>query len=285
MRETLGLIGIGLLGSALAERLLQAGFAVRGFDLDPARREILARLGGDVAESAPQVVVAADRILLSLPDSPCVIHLIAELTDHLRAGQTIIDTTTGNPTATAALGQQLGDSGVHYLDATVAGSSEQARQGDIVLTVGGTEDAVADCRDIFDALARRTFHVGPCGSGARMKLVTNLVLGLNRAVLAEGLAFASRQGLDLTAVLEVLREGAAYSTVMDTKGQKMISGDFAVQARLSQHLKDVRLILEQGEQCAARLPLSEVHRQLLEAAMAAGLGDADNSAIVQVFNL
>ena len=114
-----------------------------------------------------------------------------------------------------------------------------------------------------------------------MKLVTNLVLGLNRAALAEGLAFAESLGLDASRALTVLGESMAYSRVMDTKGAKMVQGNFTPQAKLSQHLKDVRLILEAAGGAGAELPLSQAHRLLLEAAEAAGLGELDNSAIIR----
>jgi 3-hydroxyisobutyrate dehydrogenase-like beta-hydroxyacid dehydrogenase len=110
-----------------------------------------------------------------------------------------------------------------------------------------------------------------------MKLVSNLVLGLNRAALAEALVYALGIGVDPASALEVLRGSMAYSRVMDVKGQKMLDEDFTVQARLSQHLKDVRLILASG----VTLPLSETHCQLLEQAEAMGLGEVDNSAIIK----
>ena len=108
-------------------------------------------------------------------------------------------------------------------------------------------------------------------------------IGLNRAALAEALALARRVGLDAALTLEILKAGAAYSYVMEAKGDKMVRGDFSAQARLAQHLKDVCLILAVGEQAGAKLPLSALHRRLLERAEAAGYGDADNSAILTVF--
>lgn len=115
-----------------------------------------------------------------------------------------------------------------------------------------------------------------------MKLVSNLVLGLNRVALAEGLVFAEAMGVKPAAALEVLIGSMAYSRAMDVKGRKMVEGDFAVQARLSQHLKDVRLILAGAAAAGLSLPLSETHRRLLEQAEAAGLGEMDNSAIIKV---
>ena len=116
-----------------------------------------------------------------------------------------------------------------------------------------------------------------------MKLVSNLVLGLNRAALAEGLVFAQAIGLDAEAALDVLMNTMAHSRIMDTKGRKMVEGDFRTQARLSQHLKDIRLILAAAAAAGQALPLSEVHSRLLEAAEAAGFGDADNSAVIRAF--
>jgi 3-hydroxyisobutyrate dehydrogenase-like beta-hydroxyacid dehydrogenase len=114
-----------------------------------------------------------------------------------------------------------------------------------------------------------------------MKLVSNLVLGLNRAALAEGLAFAEALGLAAAAALRVLRASAAYSRIMDAKGEKMVSGDFSPQARLSQHLKDVRLIRAAGAERGMDLPLSAAHEAILERAEALGLGDLDNSALIE----
>ena len=117
-----------------------------------------------------------------------------------------------------------------------------------------------------------------------MKLVFNMVLGLNRAVLGEALAFSERLGLPGTDVLEILKDGAAYSRVMDTKGGKMISGVFVPpEARLSQHLKDVRLMLAESEALGAATPLTRLHEELLSVAEELGLGTADNSAVIEVF--
>src|SRR5262249_21137397 len=142
------------------------------------------------------------------------------------AGKVVIDTTTGDPERTADLGRRLAVAGTAYLDATLAGSSTQVLAGAVVVMAGGEADTFGKAEPLFRLFARRWFHLGPWGSGARMKLVVNLVLGLNRAVLAEGLAFARHCGLDASRALEVLADDPAYSRVMDTKGRKMIDADF-----------------------------------------------------------
>ncbi|MEK7408035.1 MAG: NAD(P)-dependent oxidoreductase [Acidobacteriota bacterium] len=281
--EQVGLIGAGLLGSALAERFLAAGFGVVGFDIDAARRDGLKAAGGDVAESAVAVAAACGRVVLSLPDSGVVAKVLEEIEPHLRPDSLVIDTTTGEPEEMAGFAARLGRRGVAYLDATVGGSSKQVRAGDAIVIAGGPPETFARAGDLFSCFARRAFHAGPCGHGARMKLALNLVLGLNRAVLAEGLAFAKACGLKPELALEIMKAGPAYSRVMDTKGAKMLSGEFSAEARLSQHLKDVRLILAAGERCGARLPLSALHRRLLERVEEAGFGGADNSAIIKAF--
>jgi 3-hydroxyisobutyrate dehydrogenase-like beta-hydroxyacid dehydrogenase len=282
--ETVGLIGLGLLGSALAERLLASGFDVLGFDTSAERCREFQKLGGSLAASAGEVAGRANRLLLSLPTSEIASQVVAEILPQLPSGAIVVDTTTGEPEQMIALAESLSRAGVNYLDATVGGSSQQARERDVIAIVGGEATTVDACRDLLETFARDTFHVGPVGSGARMKLVVNLVLGLNRAVLAEGLSFARASGFDPNDALQILAAGPAYSRAMDMKGRKMLDEEFAPQARLSQHLKDVRLILAAGTSSGAKLPLSEVHRKLLETAESAGYGDADNSAVIKAYD-
>lgn len=283
--QRVGLIGVGLVGTALSQRLLAAGYEVIGFDTAAAQLDNLRRLGGEAAGSAAEVAARSRRVILSLPTSEIGGEVIDEIAPHLAPGAIVIDTTTGEPDQIAGFGARMAALGILYTDATIGGSSRQVLAGDSILICGGERETFVACRDLFEVCARNAFHVGPCGAGARMKLVLNLVLGLNRAVLAEGLTYAKAVGIDTAAALEILKAGPAYSRVMDTKGRKMITGDFTAEARLSQHLKDVRLILASGANCGAWLPLSALHRELLEKAEAAGFGAADNSAVIKAFKM
>lgn len=264
----IGIIGMGLMGGALMKMLNAAGFRVRGWDRD-ASRCVNARTAADVFDHC-------DRAFLCLPNSDVSGAVLRDAA--LRAGQIIIDTGTGDPLETAALGAELAGRGVHYLDATISGSSAQVLRRDVLVMAGGDAEVFDRCRDLFGAFARESARVGPAGSGARMKLVTNLVLGLNRAALAEGLAFAGQLGLDPAQTLDIMRRSMAYSRIMDTKGEKMVAHDFTPQAKLAQHLKDVRLMLAATP---LHLPLSETHCRLLEKAVALGYGELDNSAIIR----
>jgi len=204
--------------------------------------------------------------------------------DALAPGKVVIDCATGDPGRMARLAGDLEARGVRYLDATIAGNSAETRRGEVLALVGGDGDTFARCRPFFESFAKQSFHLGPAGSGARMKLVFNLVLGLHRAVLGEALGFAERIGIRPEAALEILKAGTTYSYVMDNKGAKMLSRDFAVQAKLEQHLKDVELILKLGKETSAFLPLSAEHRTLLRRLVDGGDGALDNSAIVKAFD-
>jgi 3-hydroxyisobutyrate dehydrogenase-like beta-hydroxyacid dehydrogenase len=284
MTERIGLIGLGLVGMAIAERLLAEGYEVWGCDIDADRCEDAESLGVKVCESPADVGRRARRVMLSLPGSD-VVGEVAEgpggLVESEPLPRYVLDTTTGDPERTAALAQRLAEQGISFLDAPFSGSSEQVRAKEVVFMVGGDQAAFEVCRDIFEKLGGRTFYLGPSGSGSRAKLASNLVLGLNRLTLAEGLVFAKELGLEPEGFLELLKATPAYSAAMDAKGKKMVCGDFEPQARLRQHHKDVSIILRYAQKLRQELPLSKAHCEVLERAIAAGDGDLDNSAVIR----
>jgi 3-hydroxyisobutyrate dehydrogenase-like beta-hydroxyacid dehydrogenase len=283
-RETIGLVGIGLVGTALAENLIRAGFEVVGFARREASRANLVRLGGRVVSSARDVAQAAPRVILSLPDSDVVdevVHGPYGLLGAPSALRCIFDTTTGEPERTEGLAGRLRRRGIEFLDAPISGSSEQIRNRQGVILIGGERAAYESCLDLFRALAEKHYYLGKSGAGSRAKLASNLILGLNRLVLAEGLVFAERLGLDLEAFLAMLKTTPAYSCAMDAKGEKMLRGDFAPQSRIAQHKKDLRIMLEYAARLGQALPLATLHREILERAMARGEGDLDTSAVIR----
>lgn len=271
MREnSIGLIGVGLLGSAIADRLGSKGRAVFGYDIDETK---------SLAASPQEVFDRCDAVILSLPTSNIASDVIRAT--KLESHHTIIDTTTGQPEEMALLNAYVRSHDAHYAEATVAGSSKQMRAGVATIFLACETAALANVIPIVDLLSNQVFKFENVGSAARFKLVHNLVLGLNRAVLAEGLVFAESLGFDAARTLEILKQTPAFSGVMDTKGNKMVEQNYELQARLSQHLKDVRLILEQAKQSGLTLKLSDQHRELLERAEQLGFADADNSAVIE----
>jgi 3-hydroxyisobutyrate dehydrogenase-like beta-hydroxyacid dehydrogenase len=275
-RSPVGVIGLGLMGAAITERLLAGGYSVVVHNRTREKAEPLIERGAAWSDNPLET---CDRVIISLYTTGVVESMLEKMHRFLRPGKILLDTTTGDPQRMATLGASLAQRGVTYLEVPVSGSSEQTRRHMSTALAAGPPEAFAACEDLLQCIAAKTFYVGEWGDGVRMKLVTNLVLGLNRAVLAEGLAFARAVGLSPSRALEVLINSPAYSRTMDAKGPKMVTGDFTPQAKLSQHIKDVQLILEEAARGAKYLPLSQLHLALLEQAEADGLGELDNSAI------
>lgn len=286
-RKPVGLIGAGLMGTACAKRLLAAGFEVLGYDIDAKKLDGLVGLGARTAGSAAEVASACDRAVLAVFNTEQVEETIEGprglLASRTRGAApfTAICVSTCDPDRIAALAARLPPDRLRYVEAPVSGTSEQTTRGDALGLVGGTQAAVDAARDVVGAICPRWRLVGAVGDGGRAKLAINLVLGINRAALAEGLVLAERMGLAAEKFLEVARDSAAYSQVMDIKGGKMVSGDFSPQGYVSQSLKDFSLMLEQARRLRQRLPLGETYASLMEGCVAAGEGGLDNSAVIR----
>jgi 3-hydroxyisobutyrate dehydrogenase len=278
------IVGLGLMGEVYAQRLLDAKIPVTGFDIDAARRSRLALIGGKPAESIAALAKSARCFIIAVFNTEQVEdvvenHLLPALGEGSNA--IVLCMSTVDPDRVAALAARVIPRGIRYLDVPVSGTSDQVRRGDGVALIGGDMAIAEDVTDVLDALFVRRFHVGKVGDGGRAKLAVNLILGLNRLALAEGLVFAERLGLNPAAFLEVARGSASYSQVMETKGPKMVRDDFSPEGRVKQTLKDAHLMLEQGAAVGQKLSALEVHVDVLEACVRAGEAELDNSAIVK----
>jgi 3-hydroxyisobutyrate dehydrogenase-like beta-hydroxyacid dehydrogenase len=283
-RLQVGVIGIGLLGQAFVHRLRGAGLEVVGFDVDPGKTAKLADLGGHTALSVADLARRCDPIVLAVFSTDQVEAVVeSELLPALGegSGKIVLCSSTCDPERIAALGQRVATRGLRLLETPVSGASGQVSRGEGVGLIGGDPHVVAAVEPVLRAMFPTYFHIGEIGDGGRAKLAVNLILGLNRLAVAEGLVFAERLGLDPEAFLKVARSSAAYSQVMDIKGAKMIRGEFAAEGRISQHLKDVHLMLEQAERVKQQLPLLEIHADVLEACVRHGEAELDNSAVIK----
>jgi len=283
-RGPVGLIGIGLLGQAFAYRLLGAGFEVVGFDVDAGKTAKLAELGGRPAASVSDLARRCDPVVLAVFSTDQVEHVIeSELAPALGngSGKIALCASTCDPDRIAALGQRVAMHGLRLLETPVSGASGQVSRGEGVGLIGGDADVMNAVAPVLRALFASYFHIGKIGDAGRAKLAINLILGLNRLALAEGLIFAERLGLDPELFLKVARSSAAHSQVMDVKGSKMIRGEFTAEGRIAQHLKDVHLMLEQAQRLRQPLALLEIHADILEACVRHGEGDLDNSAVIK----
>ncbi|RJQ59637.1 MAG: NAD(P)-dependent oxidoreductase [Desulfobacteraceae bacterium] len=287
-KERIGFIGLGLMGKGMVRNLLSADYRVIGYDISPSEIAAVIEMGAEASSDPADLVDRVDLIMLSLPNSKVVEDVILhalKLPEKGRRGLVVIDTTTADPLMSAEMAAGLKTKGIEMLDATISGTSKMCAERDVTFMVGGSRDVYKDCEPVFATLGRRSSYLGKNGSGALMKLIVNLVLGLNRMVLAEGLSLGKKAGMDQNTILEVLKNSAAYSRAMDMKGLKMIDKDFLPpEGKLAFHLKDVRLILDLASRLDFPLPLSSLHAQALTSQVAKGRGEWDNSGIIAFYN-
>ena len=282
-----GMIGIGLMGTVMSRRLIAAGFAVAGYDPRPEARTGLAGLGGAPLGSLAALARACDRAVISVFDTAQVEDVIEgprgilSLPEAERRLRLVVNTSTCEPDRIAALAERASARGLRFVELPISGTSQQVAAGDGVGLVAGDTEATDEAAGVIAAICPRTFFMGAFGNGAKTKLAINLVLGLNRAALAEGLTFASRLGLPLDAFLEAAKGSAAYSQIMDVKGGKMIARDFTPHGKVAQSLKDFGLILDAAASRGQTLPLASVYADLMQGCIAAGEAELDNCAIIE----
>ena len=194
----------------------------------------------------------------------------------------LADTTTSRPEDSVSLGTELARRGIRFLDAAVSGTSAMAWKKDLIVIAGGERGDFEACRSLFDGFAKAAYHMGALGSGAMAKLVINLVLMCNRLGLAEGLVLRMKAGLDMESLLTALKDGAAGSKAMDQKGEKMIKADYTPEGRLTTGLKDVRLMLEQGQRLGVPMFLASIYAQIVQMAVQTGCGEFDSAYVIEI---
>jgi 3-hydroxyisobutyrate dehydrogenase-like beta-hydroxyacid dehydrogenase len=274
----IGLVGIGRVGIALARRLVAAGYDVMGHDVDATREDALRDVGGEPASL--EHALGCDRVLLALFDDPQVHDVLRAAHRH---DATIVDTGTGDPAFARDIAADLRERGIGYVDAPLLGSSRQIGDGQAIALVGGDPQAIDRVRSLLDAIAARVVRFGPEGQGRAAKLASNLILGLNRAAFAEGLALAEALQLDAQTFADCIAHSPARAAAAQSKAPRMLARDYAPESRIRQHRKDVALIETVAARCGATVPLAHTHATLLDSAIDAGDGELDNAAIVEVF--
>lgn len=278
----IGIIGLGLMGTALSQRLIDAGMPVLGFDIDSACSETLEANGGGIAHSARDVFHRCRAVVIAVFDGEQAKTLFDEFADEARETKPVmICTTTCAPDDVARIAELAAGAGWVFVEAPISGTSAELRSGTAIALLAGDAGAIETVRPLLTVLCPRAIRVGQIGDASRTKLAINLVLQNNRAALAEGIVFAERLGLDSHAFLEAARASAAYSSVMDTKGTKMLARDFRPQSHISQTLKDAELILQQARQHGLHLPMTTTQADLLRAAIALEGPASDSSAVIE----
>ena len=288
-----GFIGLGRMGRPMAERVLRAGFPLMVWNRTPAKMASLVAMGAAKAKHPADLAAQCDAIVTMISDTPDVEQVILEGDGILegakragRSGFTVIDMSTILPTGSEAIAKILGGHGIDFLDAPVSGGVVGAEAGTLAIMAGGRREVFERNLDVLSAMGKKIVHMGPVGSGERMKLVNNLVCAVTMHALCEGLVLGRRAGLDPAGVIEVLNAGAAGCRNIDLYGEMLVSGRHE-QARFSLKLmhKDLGLALETAQALRTPLPATALTREVLNAARGMGLDEQNYSVIVRVMEM
>lgn len=277
---SIGVIGLGLMGSALCARLIDAGIGVIGFDVDATKTSALRTGGAEFAAFAADVAARCRTVVIAVYDAAQVESLLPDIAN-AELPPLVICTTTCAPAEIAAIAEFAARSRLAFIEAPISGTSAELRAGTATVLVAGDAEILEAARETLDVLCPQRIDVGAIGDASRTKLAINLILQNNRAALAEGIAFAESLGLDGATFLATARQSAAYSRVMDSKGPKMLARDFAPQSRIAQTLKDAELILREADRHGLRLPMTATQAELLRAAIALEGPDSDSAAVIE----
>jgi 3-hydroxyisobutyrate dehydrogenase len=283
MIQHVAVVGVGLLGSAVASRLLAGGFAVTGYDSRPDQLRPLGPRGLAAAATVKDAVSDADAVFTILPSLETVESVIlgpGGVLASMPRSAILMQMSTISPTLTRRLGEAAAAAGVGFLDTPMSGTSAMVERGDCTIFAGGDAVLVDACRPVFAAIARRTVHVGPAGSASLAKLATNLLVALNTAAVAEALVLGAKGGLAPQALLDLLKDSAAASKMVDVRGPLMVERRFEPQMKLELFLKDFRLMLEEAQRLGVALPLTSLTQQICTATVAAGRGGQDLAALI-----
>jgi 3-hydroxyisobutyrate dehydrogenase-like beta-hydroxyacid dehydrogenase len=274
---TIGLIGLGLVGIALAERLTEAGEAVLGHDPNAQRAALLP---GRTTKTPADILEACEVVILAVYDADQVEQVLFGGSRPMHP-VTCICVTTCPPDRIAAIAARWEAQGHAFIEFPLSGNSAQIRSGNATGLAAGHTAARAAVHRILAILAPERLDFGGAGEASVAKLGINLVLQLNRAALAEGLAFAAARGLDPAAFLDAASRSAARSAVMAGKGPKMVARDYRPESHIAQTLKDADMILDEARTAGQRLPLMTAQRALLAEAIALMGGAADSAAVME----
>jgi len=282
--ETVGLIGLGIMGSAMASHMIAARRSVIGYDIDPDRMRAFTDAGGQGANSPGEVAQRANVVLTVLPGGAILQEVISGddgLISALNGQLLLADCGTFDLADKERARASLAAAGMQMLDCTISGTGAQARQKDVVVYASGEHEAFDRCTPAFAAFARASHYVGPFGNGSKMKYVANLLVAIHNVATAEAMVLAQRAGLDLQLVYDMIRIGAGTSRMLEVRGPMMVAGryDQDVTSRIELWQKDMQVIGRYARELDCPVPLFSMCAQLYSAAMAHDLDKLDTAAV------
>ena len=283
--DTIGLIGLGVMGKPMARNLMKAGYPLVVHNRSRAAVDELAKEGARAATSPKQVAAQTNIVITMLPDSPDVALVVAGndgIFDGARAGTLLIDMSTISPVVARKLAHDAAARGIDMLDAPVSGGDVGALNATLSIMVGGKEDAFNRALPVFQTLGKNIVRIGDAGAGQVAKAANQLIVGLAIEAVSEALVLAAKAGVDPAKVRQALLGGFAQSRVLDLHGQRILNRNFMPGARVSTQHKDLGIALALGKEYNVPLPATAQVHQMYNAMLAAGRADLDHSSLVML---
>ena len=281
MADTVGFIGLGIMGKPMAENLIEAGYHLVAYNRTREKAKELD--GATVAQTPREVAEQSDVIITMLPDSPQVEEVLAGedgVLEGVKEGALVVDMSTISPVVTQELAGKAGERGASMLDAPVSGGDVGAIDGTLSIMVGGSEQDFGRALSLFEVMGKTVTHVGPVGTGQVVKAANQIVVALTIEAVSEALVLGSKAGVSPEKILDVLGGGLAGNKVMEVKREKMLDHSFDPGFRVELHHKDLGIALAAGREYGVTLPVTAIVDQMLETLKMLGRGNQDHSALL-----
>ena len=286
MDQKIGMIGVGIMGSAMSANLLKAGYEVIGYDVAPRQLDGLVREGGKGAGSCREVAEQADVVITSLPSGEAL-QQVVNAKDGLVAAQKkdliVIETSTLTLEDKQSAHDSLSAVGVEILDCPLSGTGAQAVKKDIVVYASGNQTACEHCDAIFNGFSRANYYVGEFGMGTKMKLVANLLVTIHNVSAAEAFVLGMKAGLDPEMLLKAVSDGGGTSRMFEVRGPLMVAGKYdKATMKVDMHQKDINIISEFAQKLNCPTPMLSAAAQIYTAALAKGRAKQDTASVCAV---
>ena len=275
MTEMVGVVGLGVMGSAMAANLVAAGHTVVGFDIDPRRRSSAAEAGVRIEDSAGAVGATSDIVIFSLPTLAALADVASQVAAEARDGLLCLETGTFPLAAKAAAREVLAASGIELMDAPLSGTGLQATDGALVVFASGSREGFDRAQAVFRAIGRSSHYVGEFGNGSRMKYIANLLVVVHSLVAAEAHVLGMAAGMDPATVQRLAEDSTGSSRMFEIRGPMMVIDDYPAAGRLDILLKDAEIIKDFATSAGSPTPLLDAALEVYRRSSAAGLGEFD----------
>jgi 2-hydroxy-3-oxopropionate reductase len=286
MAETIGFIGLGIMGRPMAENLREADYELVVYNRTEEKADEFVEGGGEKASSPREVAEKSDVVITMLPDSPQVEELVLGedgVAAGLSDGKLYIDMSSIAPATSRQVHEVLEEKGVEAVDAPVSGGQPAAESGELAIMVGGSDDAVERARPILEVMGKAVTHIGPPGAGQVAKAANQVVVALTIQAVSEALTLARKSGVDAAKVREALLGGLAQSKILEMHGERMLEHSFDPGFKLSLHRKDLSIALQAAREEGVPLLATAQAAEVMNALLASGHGDEDHAVIASFY--